>query len=59
MSLTKENKAIWIIGFDDKKEKLQNMGNQIQVSGHTKGLQYDISGKRPKDTKALQGAKRY
>ena len=35
------------------------MGNQIQVSSHAKGLQYDINGKRPQDTQARQGVKRY
>ena len=48
MNITEENKAIQIIGFDNVKKKLQNMGNQIRVSGHTKGLQYDISRKYPK-----------
>ena len=35
------------------------MGNQIQVSGHTEGLQYDISRERPKDTEIGRGTKRH
>ena len=46
MSLTENNKAIRVVGFDDK--KLQNMGNQIWSVATLRGYSIVLRDRDPK-----------